>query len=413
MALDDPVAVTPLIHEGGTSPGPRLPKLVQVVAAGPQPAPSPSLPHILLLLDQFPRSLGGGERIALRMASLLPAYGFRVSILTFSVHPESAVLTTPAPCPVYLLPLERTYDLQALRSALALGQFLRTQQVRLVQTFFESSDLWGGLVVKTLSRARLVWSRRDMGILRQRKHRVAYRWLRALPDAVFAVSERVREYTIAVDGVAPGRVQTIYNGLDVPAAAPEPTRPAAERRAAGAARIVSLGNIRPVKGFDVLLRAARTVLDRLPQTTFEIAGEVLEPEHFAELGALAASLGLVDSVRFVGGVQDTAAFLIGADLFVLPSRSEGFSNAIVEAMAASLPVVATDVGGNAEAVATGVTGLIVPAGDPEALAAAMLALLLDPERLAANARAGRQRVLEHFSTGAMMGRIVSFYRGAL
>ena len=113
-----------------------------------QPTPEGSndagMPHVLLVLDQFPKTLGGGERVVLRLASLLPQYGYRASILTFSAHPESAGLQSP-PCPIYLLPLQRTYDLHALRAAFELKQFLRQQDVQIVQTFFESSDLWGGL----------------------------------------------------------------------------------------------------------------------------------------------------------------------------------------------------------------------------------------------------------------------------
>jgi hypothetical protein len=108
-------------------------------------AENSALPHVLLVLDQFPKTLGGGERIVLKLAALLPQYGYRASILTFSVHPESAVLALMSPpCPIYLLPLQRTYDLTALRSALDLRTFIRQQQIQIVQTYFESSDLWAG-----------------------------------------------------------------------------------------------------------------------------------------------------------------------------------------------------------------------------------------------------------------------------
>src|ERR1039458_7127812 len=86
------------------------------------------LPHILLVLDQFPKTLGGGERTVLKLAALLPQYGYRTSILTFSAHLESAVLKS-APCPLYLLPLHCTYDITALRAALDLRTFLRQQQI--------------------------------------------------------------------------------------------------------------------------------------------------------------------------------------------------------------------------------------------------------------------------------------------
>src|SRR6185437_9655227 len=94
-----------------------------------------------------------------------------------------------APCPVYLLPLRRTYDLTAIKGAFALRRLLKQQNIKIVQTFFESSDIWAGFVTKTLSDAKLIWSRRDMGILRTGKHETAYRLMAGLPDAVFAVSD--------------------------------------------------------------------------------------------------------------------------------------------------------------------------------------------------------------------------------
>jgi glycosyltransferase involved in cell wall biosynthesis len=291
-----------------------------------------ALPHVLLVLDQFPRTLGGGERIALRLAALLPQYGYRASILTFSVHPESVALES-APCPIYLLPLQRTYGPAALRAAFDLRRFLKEQEVRIVQTFFESSDLWAGFVTKAMSDAKLVWSRRDMGILRDRKHEIAYRLMAGAPDAVFAVSEQVRRHCIEVDRIDAARVQTIYNGLNladwsatvVPAKVP------------GRTVITTVGNIRRVKGHDVFIKAAAELVPRFPQAWFSIAGDVLEPEYFTELQAQVRELNLGDRFQFAGGVTDLRRHLSEADIFVLPSRSEGFSNAIVEAMAASLP----------------------------------------------------------------------------
>ena len=172
-------------------------------------AHSPGLPHVLLIVDGFPRTLGGGERVALRLAALLPRFGYRVSLLTFSLDPEGEFQPASSPCPVYLLPLRRTYDLTALRGAMALRHLLKRQNVQIVQTFFESSDLWAGLVVRLVSRAKLVWSRRDMGILRGPKHALAYRALRNLPHAVFAVSEQVRQHALQVDRVGAARVGTL------------------------------------------------------------------------------------------------------------------------------------------------------------------------------------------------------------
>jgi glycosyltransferase involved in cell wall biosynthesis len=371
--------------------------MIRTLSPGPtsiEDAASAGAPHVLLVLDQFPQTLGGGERIVLRLATLLPAYGYRVSILTFSAHPESAGLKSP-PCPMYLLPLQRTYDLTAVRAAFELRRFLRQQRVQIVQTFFESSDIWAGFVAKAMSGTRLIWSRRDMGILRTGKHRVAYRLMAGLPDAVFAVSEQVRRHCIEVDRIDPARVQTIYNGLDLA----DWGRTIAPPKAAGEFLIATVGNIRRVKGHDVFLRAAAMVVAEFPGARFSIAGEVLEEDDFAELQALVGELQLGERIHFAGGVTNLREHLSGADVFVLPSRSEGFSNAIVEAMAASLPVVATDVGGNAEAVTE----------DPAALAAVIVRLLIDPVLAGRMGEVGKGMVAERFTTDAMMRRITGVY----
>jgi len=365
-------------------------------------------PHVLLVLDQFPKTLGGGERIALKLASLLPQYGYRASILTFFIHPESAVLQSP-PCPIYLLPLQRTYDLTALRAALEFRRFLRLQQVQIVQTFFESSDLWAGFVTKMMSGTKLIWSRRDMGILRDRKHRIAYRLMAGAPDAVFAVSEQVRRHCIEVDRIDSTRVHTIYNGLNL-SDWNSVTGPA---KTSGELLVTTVGNIRRVKGHDIFIKAAASIAPRFPKVSFSIAGDVLEPDYFAELQALVRDLNLSDRFHFAGGVTDMREHLSAADIFVLPSRSEGFSNAIIEAMAASLPIVATNVGGNAEAVKDGVSGFIVPSEDPEALSAAIIRLLSDPYQAKAMGVAGKALATENFTTEAMMNRIAGAYENLL
>jgi len=230
-----------------------------------------------------------------------------------------------------------------------------------------------------------------------------------MPDAVFAVSEQVRQHSIEVDRIDPARVQTIYNGLNLEDWDTTP-RPA---KAPGEFLVTTVGNIRRVKGHDVFIRAAAAVVEQFPKVSFSIAGEVLEPGYFTELQKLVQELKLDNHLRFDGGVTNLRQYLAAADVFVLPSRSEGFSNAIVEAMAASLPVVATNVGGNAEAVKDGISGFLVPSDDPGALSAAILQLLSDPSQARAMGAAGRNLAAERFTTEAMMNRTASAYRNLL
>jgi L-malate glycosyltransferase len=360
-------------------------------------------PHVLLVVDQFGRTLGGGERVILRLARLLPQYGFRVSILTFLIDPESPVLEEIPVCPLYVLPLRRTYDFKALRAASALRQFLQKEDIQIVQTFFESSDLWAGIIVKAFSNAKLIWSRRDMGILRSPKHQIAYRLLSRLPDLVFAVSEQVRQHCIEIDKIDPTRVITIHNGLTI---SPQETR---HTTIDGFPHVTTVGNIRRVKGHDVFIRAAAIVLKHCPGASFSVAGNILEREYFSELELLVEELGISQQFHFIGPTKGVAAHLHSCDVFVLPSRSEGFSNAIIEAMNESLPIIATDVGGNSEAVVDNVSGFIVPPDDESTLAKAIITLCLNPMVACNMGRAGRKIVEERFSETAMMRHIQAAY----
>ena len=364
-------------------------------------------PHVLLVVDQLHTPFGGGERVLLLLAAELVRRDYRVSVLTFAA--DQNLELSSINFPVYLLPLRKTYNKEALGAARELRRFLISNQVRIVQTFFESSDLWAGLVCKTVPGMQLIWSRRDMGILRSPMHTSAYKLLASLPDAVFTVSELVRQYTIHQDGIDPTRIRTIYNGIN-PDLWPDRAEAASGDPLRDSFHVTTVGNIRHVKGHDVLLRAASIVIRKFPDAAFSIAGDVLEPDYFQSLQALVRELNLSRNVHFLGGLNNLPEHLAQAALFALPSRSEGLSNALLEAMAASLPVVATRVGGNTETVQDGVTGLIVPSDDSAALAEAICEILSDTARARAMGAAGRRRILDKFSVDAMISQTTDVYK---
>jgi glycosyltransferase involved in cell wall biosynthesis len=128
-----------------------------------------------------------------------------------------------------------------------------------------------------------------------------------------------------------------------------------------------------------------------------------------ELAALTARLDIADRVRMLGDRADVRDVLAAFDVFVLPSRTEGMSNALLEAMAMARPVVATAVGGTPEVLAGDTTGLLVPADDPSTMAGAIARLLDDPERSARLGAAARRRVEEHYGVAAMVRRLEAVY----
>jgi glycosyltransferase involved in cell wall biosynthesis len=369
-------------------------------------------PHVLFIIDQLCET-GGAERCLLNMIRLMPKGKFRCSLVTFKI--DRSGIFSDLPCPLYVFPLQRTYDWNGLKVARAIRNLIRSENVSIVHTFFETSDLFGGLVAK-LSGAKLVSSRRDMGILRVPKHQLAYRLLNPMFDMVLTVSEQVRSFCLQSDGLSPRKVRTLYNGIELDRI--DAAKPTDELRTVlqldGASHVVAtVAHIRKVKGIDLLVRAAAQVCRELPRAQFLVIGDASDREYFRELQQLTASLGVASNVRFLGPSEAVFSILKVCDAFCLPSRSEGFANALIEAMACGLPCVATRVGGNAEALTDGHGGFLVASEDVTSLATKILVLLRDPVRARQMGEAGREVVERKFSAGSMMEQLVSLYDALL
>jgi glycosyltransferase involved in cell wall biosynthesis len=223
----------------------------------------------------------------------------------------------------------------------------------------------------------------------------------ALQRAAYGCAQRIVANSHAAadrliaERVPQRKVAVIPNGLDFHAFEP---RIAAERPR----RVAVVANLRPEKGHDVLIDAAADVLRRVPDARFDLVGG--GPELDA-LVARAEARQVRHAFAFLGHQDNVAARLAAADLFVLPSRSEAFPNAVLEAMAAGMPIVASAVGGIRELIDDQQTGLLVPAGDPRALADRIVRLMTMPRlaqrlgeaaRAAAEARYSFERMVSSF-----------------
>lgn len=365
--------------------------------------------RILYIIDQL-TEMGGAERLLIKTIRSLPVERFHCSLVTFKLD-DSLPLFSSLPCDVRVIPLRKSYDFRALRSSIELRRLIRSENVDVVHTFFETADLWGGVTARLSGAPVLLSSRRDMGILRLPKHAFAYRLVNPLFTRVIAVSDQVRKYCIEVDHIRPDRVQTVYNGVELRPPCLEDRSVVREGLGFGAFRevVLTIGNIRRVKGIDIFLRAAAQICKDHPSALFLVVGDNHEPAHFDELKKLAAELGLTKNVLFYGPSEDVARLLASADVFCLPSRSEGFSNALIEAMAAGIPCVATRVGGNTEAIEDGSNGILVLPEDPQALSLAIAGLLDDPVRAEALGRRAIETVRARFTHAAMMNHMTGIY----
>jgi glycosyltransferase involved in cell wall biosynthesis len=371
-------------------------------------------PHVLFLVDQL-YGLAGAEGVLFNMLRTLPSRNIRCSLATFNLG-YGFEPSKHTDAPFYLLPLRRTYDWNALKVALKLRSIIRSERVDVVHTFHETADIWGGLIAKASGRAVLISSRRDMGILRAPKHRAAYRMMRNTFDRVLAVSDQVRSFCMAEDGIEDRRLLTVHNGInldqiDSAIADSAVLHPAFAHKQGPV--IITVANVRRIKGLETLVQAAAIVCKEFPGARFLVAGLTLEPDYLEEVKRSAAALGLQDNLQFLGHSKAVVSLLKRSDVFYLPSFSEGFSNALLEAMACGLPCVATDVGGNKEAVQDGVSGFIVPPGDAKNAAQRVLALLRDPKRAKIMGRAGRTRIETYFTVQTMVDRLSCIYRDVL
>ncbi len=375
--------------------------------------------RVLFIIDSL-MGVGGAEMCLLRLTKHLPRHLYECHVLTFHARDGVNSLLHQFECPVYHWPLTNVHNWEAFRVARRLRKLVRDQKIDIVHTFFHTSDLWAGPIAKLSGAKALISSRRDMGILRGARHQVGYRLLRGIFDQVQTVSDSVRRWTIERDGIDVSRTITIHNGIG-------PLPPASEAQTERFRRAIDISddtlilttvaNFRHVKGIDVLVRAAALVGKELPGVRVVVAGSfdttAAGRTYADQVFQLSKAIGADPWMRFLGAVEDVPALLSLSDIFVLPSRSEGLSNALLEAMSAGLPCIATDVGGNPEVIVNGKTGFIVPSDNPELLADRMLRLLQDSQLRRRMGDASRRRASEHFAIEAMTSRVMTCYENVL
>jgi len=301
-----------------------------------------------------------------------------------------------------------------LKQIARMAALIREEGVRIVHATDFNTNLLA-LAAGRLAGAKVVVSRVDLGHLRHgfgKWHREAEKWNARRADLVIANAEAVREVCIREERCRAERVVVVRNGIDLvhfdelsaqPLQAPLPIAP-------DDVPVAVIGNLWPVKGHRTLVEAAAGLARRMPRVKFLCAGEGPEREP---LQRRIAELNLGDRVFLLGHRLDVPAILARVRAACLCSSAEGLSNALMEAMAARLPIVATAVGGNPELVRPGENGLLVAYGDAPSLADKLYELLSDPGRASEMGRRGRARVEAELTLARMAEAYGAAYRRLL
>jgi sugar transferase (PEP-CTERM/EpsH1 system associated) len=353
--------------------------------------------------------VGGMERVVLHLARGLPAQGFDAEVVTLG---KTGGLAGELAGGVRHWELSKGAGLD-LGLAWSLAHLVKETGARLLHAHNTVSMLYA-VLASLLTRKPVVATLHGANYGGPPRHRRLRRWLARRCAVVACVSRDALAAARDVDLIDPAKLRLVYNGIDQ-----EQIAAAASQRDAARAElglepgqpvIISVGRLSPEKDYPTLLKAMALIQGQglCPQLLLVGSG----PERTA-LEEQARSLGLADAARFLGERGDVPRLLAASDLFALSSLSEGVSMALLEAMAAGLPVAATEAGGTPEVVVPGHTGLLVPPGDPEALANALVILLKDPARAREMGRAGATWVQAEFSFEAMARAYARLYERTL
>ena len=288
---------------------------------------------------------------------------------------------------------------------------LRRLRPALLHAYLLRGNFYGAVAARLAGVPAVVTSKRGLHHPAGMAERFAVGTSNRLSTAILGNSPAVLEFTQRVEGVGAGRMVMIPSGIDTARF----SRDGDGDTGGDLRRHLNLGDspvvgavttFKPKKGFRMLFEVLALLERRLPAVRLVVAGE---EELLGEAAALAADLGIEENLVLLGKRDDIPSVLAACDVFVLPSQSEGMSNALLEAMSMELPAVATAVGGNPAVIEEGRSGYLVGSGDAQAMAERVASLLADEDLRRRVGRAARQRVVENYSAQSMVKQIESLY----
>ncbi len=357
--------------------------------------------RVCFMIDRLSRA--GTETQLLALIRELDRAEVEPSLVLLDGEDDLSRALEPADCPVLRLGVRKLLSRQAITAARQLRRFWHEYPPDILQVYFLDAAYFATPLAKVCGIPKVVRVRNNLGYWLTSWHRLINRLLQPWVDVTLTNSEEGKRSLVTTDRLRPDRVVVLENGVDTHRfrrfLLPDTSKKVV--------RVGCVANLRPVKNIDGLMHAAQLALRQHPQLVFEVAGD---GEQRVALERLHAHLGLGERFILQGSVSDVPGFLRRVEMAVLPSHSEGMSNALLEYMAAGRAVIATDVGANRQLLDGGRCGLLVPPADPGAIAAAITELLANPLRAANLAAAARRRVQELYSRQAMCQRFQQFYR---
>jgi len=381
----------------------RSPKAISVQKTI-SPCQGETLQRIKMLFLITELNIGGAEMVVLETAARLNKDKFSASVCSLLPDGQLTEALREQGIKTFSLNVREKFDLRGL---FRLVRLLRRERIDILHTHLFHANQLGRIAGRIAGVPVIISHQHGVERNRSKVRSLLDRLTSRYADVVISTCEVVKETLIKRDKISPGKIRIVYNGVAIPNVNVESSSVRRDLGIALDAPVIGVvANLRPMKGYDTFLKAARMILDEVENARFLIVGGgPLEDK----LKAFASKLGIWPQTIFTGFRDDVPNLLATMDVFVLPSLWEGVPMALLEAMAMAKPVVATEVGGIPEIVIDGVTGLLVPPRDPDALAEAIIALLQDRERAEAMGRTGQERVERYFTVERMVQKTEALY----
>lgn len=372
---------------------------------------TPDTLHIALLTDCFSTLSGGAERQIFELANRLNKNTFRVTVASLeSDGPCPKDLQTRLQCPYKAFAVKRIYGISGIIQGIRFLRFLKKENINVLVTYHFSSDIWGAFWAKIGGIKTIISNRRDMGFWRSSKHIKAYTTINRWLKKIIVVSEAVKKAIIQEEHIHPDKIHVLHNGIDTSVNTNHARIEEIKKRYNIQPQdfiIAHVANLKPVKGHSFLLEALSQIIPVHPQVKLFLFGE---DTLNGSLQQSAKQLNIAQHVLFIGKEANIREILPMAHICVLPSLSEGMSNAILEYMSAGKATVATNVGGNPELIRDGIDGLIVPPKDVLQLKNAILKLITDETLRNTMGASARQKIIENFAMDTMIHNYENFFK---
>mgnify|MGYP000468684849 CR=1 FL=1 len=357
---------------------------------------------LCLLIDVLEDIKGGAEKQIYELIKRIDKTKFKIYL--FILHQkkipyviQKLLYENDTQIEVKGIGIKRIYDWKGVYEGFKFIKFLKEKKIDILITYHFASDIWGTVFGRLANVSIIISNRRDAGFWRNKFHILAYRMVNRWVKKIVVVSKAVEKMVIEEEGVCRRKIELIYNGVDLEKFEIDVDIFSKKRELGipSKSKVVGcVGNLTPVKGHKFLIEAASQIIKKNPYVHFLFIGDGPLKRN---LISLTSQLYLQNNIHFLGKRNDVNELLKIMDVCVLPSLSEGLSNALLEYMASGKPVIATEVGGNTEVIEHGVNGILVPPNDSKSLEEEILYLLTNEEFARMLGKRARETVEKKFN----------------